>query len=61
MRGWIPRVRKAHRNAFEDSHTYYPPSKAEIEMIADTLLSIADPSLIKRVLIEDQLIGSIFV
>lgn len=60
MRAWIPRVRAVHREAFEGSHTFYPPTEEEMNSIAETLLSVADPRLIKLIMKEDQLIGFIF-
>jgi hypothetical protein len=60
MKTWVPRVRDVHRSAFEGSHTFYPPTEAEMDSIANTIISIADPRLIKLILKEDQLIGFIF-
>jgi hypothetical protein len=60
MREWIPHVAKVHREAFADAHTFYPPTDAEMDAIADTLISIADPPLIKLVMKGDEVIGFIF-
>ena len=60
MRRWIPRVTQVHRQAFADMHTFYPPSNAEMSVIAETLISIADPRLIKLVMKGDDVIGFIF-
>jgi hypothetical protein len=60
MKAWVLRVREVHRKAFGDSHTYYPTTDAEMNLIADTLLRISDPGLIKLIMREDRLIGFIF-
>lgn len=60
MRSWIPRVREVHREAFEGSHSFYPPTEAEMDAIANTIIDIADPGLIKLIQKDGQLIGFIF-
>jgi GNAT superfamily N-acetyltransferase len=60
MRDWVPRVRQVHREAFEGSHTFYPPTEEEMDSIANTIISVADPRLIKLILKDDHLIGFIF-
>jgi GNAT superfamily N-acetyltransferase len=60
MKAWVPRVREVHRAAFEESHTFYPPTEEEMDSIANTIISVADPRLIKLILKDDHLIGFIF-
>ena len=60
MRQFIPRVTQVHRQAFAGTHTFYPPSEAEMSVIAETLISIADPRLIKLAMKGDDVIGFIF-
>jgi len=60
MREWVPRVQAVHKEAFEDTHTFYPPTDDEMRSIAETLISVADPSLIKLVMKHDDVIGFIF-
>lgn len=60
MRQWIPRVQAVHREAFEDTHTFYPPTDAEMQAIASSLIEVSDPSLIKLVMKDDNVIGFIF-
>jgi hypothetical protein len=60
MRTWVPRVQAVHRQAFEDTHTFYPPTDAEMQSIAETLIAVADPSLIKLVMKGEDVIGFIF-
>jgi hypothetical protein len=60
MRWWIPRVIPVHRQAFANTHTFYPPTEGEMALIADTLIGVADPRLIKLVLKGDDVVGFIF-
>jgi hypothetical protein len=60
MRAWVLRVQAVHRQAFEGTHTFYPPTDEEMREIADTIISVADPRLIKLVMKGDEVIGFIF-
>jgi hypothetical protein len=60
IRRWVPRVREVHRKAFEGSHSFYPPTEAEMEAIANTIIGVTVPGLIKLILRGDELIGFIF-
>ncbi len=60
MRQWIPNVKAVHTQAFQHNHTFYPHTEAEFEAAAHTLISIADPELIKLVMKGDEVIGFIF-
>jgi hypothetical protein len=60
MKAWVPKVQQAHRKAFENTYTFYPPTDAEMESIAGTLISIAHPSLVKLLLKDQEVIGFIF-
>jgi L-amino acid N-acyltransferase YncA len=57
MRQWIPRVGKIYREAFVEAHTYYPLSDAEMEVMAETIISVADPRLIKLVMKGEEVVG----
>jgi ribosomal protein S18 acetylase RimI-like enzyme len=59
IRPWIPRVFEVYGIAFSDSHTYYPPTEAEQDMIAESILQIIDPGLVKGVMKGEKLIGFI--
>jgi hypothetical protein len=60
MRRWIPRVIPVHRQAFANTHTFYPPSQAEMAVITETILSVTEPSLIKLVMKGEEVVGFIF-
>jgi len=59
IREWLPKVLGVHAAAFGPLHSYYPPTPAELRNLTDTLLTIADPSLIKLVMQDDDIIGFI--
>ena len=60
MRQWVPKVQEAHRKAFENTHTFYPPTDDEMEAISNSIISVAHPSLIKLLLKDEEVIGFIF-
>jgi GNAT superfamily N-acetyltransferase len=61
LRAWVPRLVEAHRQAFGQNHTYYPPPSNEIEQLTNLLLRFADPNLIKVVMHEQDVVALILV
>lgn len=59
IREWIPRAMEIHRQAMSSLHTYYPPTEAETREVINSLLTIADPTLIKLVMKGDEIAGFI--
>jgi hypothetical protein len=57
LRRWVPAIQRVNNEAFTDVWGYYPVGDAEIEAIADRLLAIVDPRLIKLVLKGDEVVG----
>ncbi len=60
LRQFIPQVREVYNQAFATVPEFVPITEAEVWLIADKILSIADPRLIKLVFKEDTLIGFMF-
>jgi hypothetical protein len=60
MRAMIPKVKEVHHQAFEPGHGYYPHTEEEYQFVANDLITIADPSLIKLVMKGDDVIGFLF-
>lgn len=60
MRQWVPKVMRVHRESFAQADTFFPPTEEELSLIADSLISIADPRLIKLVMKEDKVAGFAF-
>ena len=56
MKAWVPRVQEVHREAFEGTHTFYPPTDEEIVLLGEQ----DPPSLIKLVMKGESVIGFIF-
>lgn len=61
MRSWAPRVLAVHEEAFAGSHEWHPNTPGEIEDVVDSLISVADPRLIKLVVKDEKVIGFAFV
>jgi GNAT superfamily N-acetyltransferase len=59
IRQWVPRVFDVYSTAFANSHTFFPPTEAEKTMIAETIIEITDPGLVKGVMKGNELIGFI--
>jgi GNAT superfamily N-acetyltransferase len=60
LREWVPRVVAVHREAFAGRQGYYPPTDAELNLLAEDIIAVADPRLIKLVMKEERVIGFIF-
>ena len=59
VRAWVPQVIAVHSKAFVNNHEYFPPSPAEVEMLVDSILMVADPRLLKLVLRYGEVVGFI--
>ena len=60
MRQWIPRLREIYNSAFVDVPGFCPLTEAEIHLIAERILSVARPELIKLVMKDEDLVGFLF-
>ncbi len=57
LRAWVPRFVEAHGRAFANNHTYYPPTPAEVSALVSTIMQVVDPTLVKLILLRDEIIG----
>lgn len=57
LRAWIPSFLDAHGRAFANNHTYYPPTPAEVSALVSTIMQVVDPTLVKLILLRDEIIG----
>ncbi len=57
MRRWAPAVMAVHEQAFAGSHEWHPVSKEEMQMVAESLIAVADPRLVKLVAKGEQVVG----
>jgi ribosomal protein S18 acetylase RimI-like enzyme len=60
MRPWVPRVTRAYEEAFRDLPEFFPLSEGELRLMADDLISAADPRLLKLVMKGDDVAGFVF-
>jgi GNAT superfamily N-acetyltransferase len=60
IRTWIPKIREVYNQAFVDVPTFVPITEDEVHLIANRILSIADPHLIKLIFKGEALIGFLF-
>lgn len=59
MKSWIPKVEEVHRQAFKDYPWYYPSTVEEFDLLAENIIAIADPHMIKLIMHDDQVAGFI--
>lgn len=57
IREWIPTALEIHSKAMSELHSYYPPTEEETRSLINTLLLVADPSLIKLIMKRDEAKG----
>lgn len=60
LRAWVPRIGRAYNKAFVDNWEYYPLTDNEINFILDTILTVADPQLIKVITHDNDAVGFLF-
>ncbi|MBC8504259.1 MAG: hypothetical protein ISR58_14210 [Anaerolineales bacterium] len=60
LRLWIPKVREVYNQAFATVPEFVPITEDEVWLIADKILSIADPRLLKLVFKGEDLVGFLF-
>jgi len=59
MKKWIPRLDKVHDEAFKHNINYYPSTQAEFSFMAETMIQVMTPGLIKLIMKEDEIAGFI--
>jgi len=59
VRRWVSKVAAVHRQAFVNNHEYFPPSEAEVKLLTESILMVADPRLLKLVLHHGEVVGFI--
>jgi hypothetical protein len=60
LRAWASRIGDAYNRAFVNNWEYYPLTDEEIRFVTDSLLSVADPRLIKIIARGDEAVGFLF-
>jgi len=57
LRRWAPAVLAVHEQAFAGTFEWHPSTPEEMDQVANDLIAIADPRLIKLVVKDDNVIG----
>jgi hypothetical protein len=57
LKAWAARIGKAYNQAFIQNWEYVPLTDREIQFVLDTILTIADPKLIKIISHDQQAVG----
>ena len=60
LRAIAPKLGRTYNEAFADNWEYVPITDAELEMVLNDLLTVADPKLIKVIMHEDDVVGFLF-
>jgi GNAT superfamily N-acetyltransferase len=60
MRGWVRRAGRLYNQTFVDNWEYCPLTDEEMDVVADRLLSISDPRLMKVVMKGEEIAGFVF-
>ena len=63
MKKFIPEIERIHDEAFQGiiDFQFYPSTRAEFEMMAKNIITIADPEIMKMIMRGDEVIGFIIV
>ena len=60
MRGWIYRFGKIYNETFTDNWEFCPVTEEEMDVLADRLIAISDPRLMKLVMKGEEIVGFVF-
>jgi len=60
LKAWAPKIGQAYNKTFVNNWEYYPLTDREVQYVVDTIVTIADPKLIKVILHDEEVVGFIF-
>ncbi len=60
LKAWAYRIGHAYNKAFVDNWEYVPLTDKEIDFVLDTILTVADPRLIKVITYKNDAVGFLF-
>ncbi len=60
LAAWAPRIGQAYNQSFINNWEYYPLSKKEIDFILDSILTVANPAMIKIIVNDQDVVGFLF-
>jgi GNAT superfamily N-acetyltransferase len=61
LKRYIPLLEEIHKKAWPQVEGYYPTTTEEFRLIANNLLAVIDPKLVKLVFKQDKLVGFLLV
>lgn len=60
LKEWAQRIGRTYNESFIENWEYYPLTQSEIDFLTDSILTVADPKLIKIIAHGDQVVGFLF-
>ncbi len=60
LRAWASKIGRTYNETFIENWEYYPLSDREIEYLTDSLMTVADPNLIKIITHGEDVVGFLF-
>jgi GNAT superfamily N-acetyltransferase len=57
---WTKRIGEAYNKAFVNNWEYYPFTEREIDFVVNSIITVADPRLIKAITHGDEVVGFLF-
>lgn len=60
LREWASQIGDAYNKTFINNWEYYPQTQREIDYVVDTIMTVADPRLIKIILHQGMVVGFVF-
>ena len=60
LKQWANKIGQAYNSTFINNWEYAPLTEREIQFVLDNIITIADPSLIKVITYEDDVVGFLF-
>lgn len=61
IKTWIPKVEEVHQQAFAHNPGFTPSTSEEFDLLANNIIQIADPHLIKLIMKDDQVAGFMII
>ena len=61
LKQWAWKIGQTYNNCFINNWEYYPLTEREVKFAVDSVITVADPNLIKLITYKDNVVGFIFV
>ena len=57
IRSWVPRIEIVHEEAFSKNPSFHPSTKAEFNLMAENLIAVHQPGLMKLIMCGEEVAG----